>query len=753
VKRLLTVLVLALVVALAVVHAPGAGAAARTRPHGKVLVVSYPGLTWDDVVQRHPPVLDALLRRSAVASMSVRTIGPYTSLGEAYATIGAGNRATAEDAFAGQAYPPQAAVEGDLAAEVFARRCGCSASGMAVLQVGMPRVTRSNDRLLYGAEPGALGTALSQAHRRAAVIANADRAIGAVADQVHREAALAAVDEEGRAPLGNVGPALIVEDPTAPYGVRMDVDATADAVSAAWDGADLLVLEMSDLDRADRYSDLTTEQATESARGQALARADVLLDRVLQHVDATRDLVLVVAPTAPRGPAQLTVAAASGPGFRPGQARSATTRRNGFVTLPDIAPTVLDFLGVDIPDAITGTAIVSGGGGVSSHTFASMVDDDEVARFRDRATGPASVTFIVLQVVGYALAALALTRWRRARPWVEWLLLVPLAQAPLAFLSGLVRYDALTVPGYVVIHVVTGAALAGLALVAGRALERRLGAASALVAPLALLVLTLLVLLVDIAVGGPLQLNTVFGYSPTVAGRFAGWGNLTFSLVAAAALIAMSGAWSFASLRAGARAPRRRQRALALVAASLFVVVLADGLPSLGSDVGGVLALVPAGAVLVLLLAGVRLSWTRLVLIVAGTAAVLVTFALVDLSRPEDSRTHLGRLAAKVLHADNGGVATVLHRKVQANVGILTSSVWTWVIPIALAFLSFLLWRRPGSLAAVEERMPGLRAGLVASLIAGIVGFALNDSGIAVPAMMLAVVLPYLAFLLVRTAD
>jgi len=79
--------------------------------------------------------------------------------------------------------------------------------------------------------------------------------------------------------------------------------------------------------------------------------------------------------------------------------------------------------------------------------------------------------------------------------------------------------------------------------------------------------------------------------------------------------------------------------------------------------------------------------------------------------------------------------------------------VWTWVIPIALAFLSFLLWRRPGSLATVEERVPGLRAGLIGSLVAGIVGFALNDSGIAVPAMMLAVVLPYLAFLIVRTAD
>jgi hypothetical protein len=206
-------------------------------------------------------------------------------------------------------------------------------------------------------------------------------------------------------------------------------------------------------------------------------------------------------------------------------------------------------------------------------------------------------------------------------------------------------------------------------------------------------------------------------------------------------------------MRAGQRSPRRRGLTLAVIAAVMAAVVLVDGLPAFGSDVGGVLALVPAAAVVVLLLAGVRLSWTRISLIVLGTGAVLTTFALVDLSRPEDSRTHLGRLAAKVLHADNGGVATVIHRKVQANVGILTSSVWTWVIPIALAFMAFLLWRRPGSLAAVEERVPGLRAGLVGALVAGVVGFALNDSGIAVPAMMLAVVLPYVAFLILQTAD
>ena len=744
------------IVILAAVLWPGAAQAqdaAQDEEHGRVLVVSYPSLRWEDVLEQRPPALMRLLQSAAVASMSVRTIGPVTSLGEAYATIGAGNRATAEDAYAGQAYPPQASAEGDLVVDVFARRCGCSGTSMSVLHLGMPRIARSNSRLLYRAMPGALGEAIAEAGGHTAVVANADRALGAVADQVHREAALGVVDEEGRAPFGNVGPGLVTADPQSPYGLRMSVETVTDAVNAAWDGADLLLVEMSDLDRVEKYREVASEEAATAAHDAALARADTVLAAALEGVDLQRDLVIVVGPTSPKGPAQLTVAAIAGQGVEAGLARSATTRRDGFVTLPDVAPTVLDFLGIDVPDDMTGTKIRSSGGGVTDADLESLVDDNDMAVFRDKATGPASVTFIVIQVLGYGLAALALTRWRKARPLVTWLLLVPLAQAPLAFLAGLFRYDALSVPGFVVTHVIAGTALAGVALLVGRALRARLGEAASLVPPLSLIALTLAVLVVDVVVGGPLQLNTVFGYSPTVAGRFAGYGNLSFALLASTAVVAVTGGWSLASMARRARDPRRRSLGLGLVAVAFAGVVVVDGLPSLGADVGGVLALVPAGAVVVLLLARAPLSWRRVILIAVGTCVVLLTFALVDLSRPEDSRTHLGRLAAKVLDADDGGVSTVLRRKVEANIGILTSSVWTWVIPIAIAFLSFLVWRRPGSLRQLEERVPGLRAGLIGWLVAAIIGFALNDSGIAVPAMMLAVVLPYVAFLIVQMAD
>jgi hypothetical protein len=415
------------------------------------------------------------------------------------------------------------------------------------------------------------------------------------------------------------------------------------------------------------------------------------------------------------------------------------------VTLPDVAPTVLDALGVELPDDMTGTAITAVGD--DSPSLAALADANEEAMFRDRATGPASVSFIVFQVLTYVLAAFALTRVPRLRPWAAFMALVTLAQPPLAFLSGLVPYRSLGVVGYVVALFVGGAALAGVALLVGRATAGRTGSAGALVPPLLLVAFSLGVLVGDVAAGGHLQLNTVFGYSPIVAGRFAGFGNLAFALLAATAVVLATGTWGAAQLRGG------RRGILALVATLLVGVIVVDGMPSLGADVGGVLALVPATAIVLLVLTGRRIGGWKAVLIGGATVLVLGGFALVDLARPEDSRTHLGRLAARVLDDGGGGAGTVIQRKLESNIAILTSSVWTWIIPFAVLFLAFIVWRRPGLLRALEERIPGLRACLIGALVVGGLGFAVNDSGVAVPAMMLGVVLPYVTFLAVRTQE
>jgi hypothetical protein len=439
------------------------------------------------------------------------------------------------------------------------------------------------------------------------------------------------------------------------------------------------------------------------------------------------------------------VFAMAGPGVEPGLARSPTTRRDGYVTLPDVGVTVLDALGLDPPSSMNATAIVSAGGPPFTPADASrLADADDLARFRDRTVGPVSVIYIVLQVVTYGLAAAALlTRGGRLRRGVELAALTILAVPLVAFLSGLTRYHHLALATYVVTVFAVALAIALVALP-----TRRI---HPFLPAFALVGANWLLQIVDVVAGGHLQLDTPLGYSPIVAGRFQGLGNLAFALLAASAVVVATGP---AGLRRrvwpdGAAVddvvPRPYLRWAIAVGAVTFVV---DGYPAFGSDVGGVLALIPAFVVLVLLLGGRRVTWEKLAVAGLGALVALAALAAVDLSRPAEDRTHLGRFATQLLDGDAG---VVIRRKVQANWFILTSSIWTWLVPVALGFLTFLALRRTGYLYRLQRRVPGVRPCLFGALVVGVLGFALNDSGVAVPAMMFGVVLPWITWLLLTT--
>ena len=699
----------------------------RLPDDGRVLLVSVPRLTWNLVDAIRPPAIGAFVDDAGVASLSVRTIGPVTTAGEGYATIGAGNRATASTLDDGLAFEPGEEVAGTLAGALFERRTGRPPDGAAVVQVAIGAIHRSNDRLLYGAEAGTLGTALADAGRSAAVVGVADTIAGDGRVLLQRQAALAVMDRDGRVAGGRTT-GLLVDDPVAPGGLRMDGAAVLAAARDALAEHDVVLVELSDLDRVDADRPVMTAEAYRQRRRDAVEAADAVFAELLAQVDLTRDLVVLLAPAAPRGRDQLTVFALDGPGVPSGDARSATTRRPGYVTLPDVAPTLLHALRVAIPDEVTGTRITVEPGSLQPHDMA--VANTE-ALFRNEVVGPMSVTYIVVQVVVYGLAVVALTGQRsRLRPWVQIAALTVLAVPLVAFLSGLVRVDGLGVAAYVV------------AVMASAVWPLR--RVHLLLPPLLLVAANLLLQLVDVASGGWLQLDTPFGYSPIVAGRFAGFGNLAFALVAMAAIVTATGVWG---LPRQSVAPAR-DRWLVAAGAVLGLTLVMDGLPAFGSDVGGVLSATPAFAVTMALLGGWRIGWRRLLVVGLVTLAVVTAFALADLARPEDSRTHLGRFVAQLLDGEGG---TILRRKLQANVSILTSSVWTYVIPAALAFLAFLTARRTGFMRRLLDRVPGAEACVVGGLTAGALGFALNDSGVAIPAMMFGILLPHLAYLVLAT--
>ncbi|MFN2586538.1 MAG: hypothetical protein ABR613_00270 [Actinomycetota bacterium] len=694
--------------------APAPAATAQTCSN--VAVVALPAVTWSEVQRVRPPHLLEVARGGSIGSVSVRTNTARTTYAAGFATLGAGTRLDAPKSagLASRPAPDRAELERHV------RVAGVDAIRELAGEAG------------YGtARPGALAAALTDRP----VVAIGSSSLGFDPPSpvgADRPVLLTAMDDEGLVDAAAVGPGLLRPDAGAPFGVRTDVDAVADvAAQALEDPCAVLVLDPGDLVRADTLS-LLRRDPLAVERAAALMSADAQLGAVAELLDDD-DLLLVVTVTSPRSDdaTHLGIAAARGPGFPAGgRLESASTRKAGLVTLPDVAPAILAHLGVDRPAWMLGRAWF--GEPARGDLIAEAVDLDEESVFSYGVQPGVATGFVVAQVAAYVvlLALFALRRRGSAVPRgvpATALEVAALAVAafPLAsYLAGAGMTHELGTGGFVALLLAVDAALVGVSFALARAPLGRL---------LAIAGGTLLVLVGDLALGERLQLNAVFGNSPIVAGRFAGLGNLAFSILGASALVT-------ATVLVHTR--RRSTGALAAAAAIFAGTVFVDGAPSLGSDVGGVIALVPGFALTWMLLSGRRVTVRAAV--VAATAGVLALglFVVADLARPEESRTHLARLVENVGDEGFGVFADTVERKVKTNLRIFGSTIWTYLVPPALLLLGVLVRKPPGRWQQLAERFPAVRSGLIGGLVLALLGGAVNDSGIVVPAMFLSWLVP-----------
>ena len=188
-----------------------------------------------------------------------------------------------------------------------------------------------------------------------AVIGNADHSL---TQSRFRHVGLAAIDHRGEVAAGDVSSRLLLADDLAPFGVRLDADVVASTFASTWEHSDTVLVELSDLERAEAARRSSTPDQARSQFAEAVSRSDELVGRLLDHVDLTRDLVMVVAPTIAGTNPGVTVFGATGAGMPRGWARSASTRRDGYVELTDIASTVLRNFGIAVPEAVNDTPIL-----------------------------------------------------------------------------------------------------------------------------------------------------------------------------------------------------------------------------------------------------------------------------------------------------------------------------------------------------------------------------------------------------------
>jgi hypothetical protein len=497
-------------------------------------------------------------------------------------------------------------------------------------------------------------------------------------------------------------------DEAFPGGARVHVRAAQAEVDAALATARALVVDLGDTARVER--ELGTDPP---ARGPwmrlAMARADAFIGWVRGRLTAD-DTLIVAALTPPleRQHARrfLGAVAMIGPGVRPGLLTSASTEREGVVTISDLAPTILRRAGVEPPSTMTGEPfrVVARGNGPDA--LASLERDLVHASI---VRGPLMRGTVI---VGSALAVLALltvlagrgragpprgiaTTWRATLDTA----LLAIASTPLVlFVEPLFGTETLTQTAITVAAVALGASIV---------LRFAVGSRRAIAG---VLTVTAAAILVDVVAGGPLAERSPLSYLIAEGARFHGIGNDAMGVVIGAALFA-----------AAAFLDRRiTTRRAGLVAGALAGTAVVMAAPQLGAKFGSVPAAVPAFALFAFLATGRRLDLRALIGIAIVTVLAAGLVVAVDALR--ESGTHVARAV--------GGGGEVLGRKAGAAGRLLALSYWMAAILAAGGSLALLAWRRPVLLGRGLWGRPSARRALACAAVAAAGCIGANDAGV-----------------------
>ncbi len=747
-----------------------------------VLLVGVTGLRWDDLSAVGTPALAELAATGAVGSTVVRSVRSFTCPSAGWLAVGAGGRADDTRVADGSC---RTLTEPDAAGRV----------------PGWDDYVAATDASAYDSRLGLLGDAVASSGLAATgigpgaavALAGADGRV--VGEHVDRPEGVDELRDATAAALA--GSSLVVVDAGS---VRDPGRATRDRVAAdpAGDEADASPV---DATRADPAQEVGPEVVAEPDRAEQVRALAARLGAVLDgaRASAADPTVLLVSVADSGRRAHLQVAAATGLGEPGGLLGSASTRQPGLLQTTDVAPTVLDALGIRdraAAGALVGAPVRAAADDRSgTERVAALVDQNR----RAQAVAPRVSGFYVLWVgVNPALyAAVTVGLTRRGRSLLAWVrrrsraateaphadqeqvqargvlevlrvAAVAVASIPVAtFLANLVPWWRSGEPGWVL-----GLLVAAFALVASAAAYAVPAWRHVPLGPVGVVAaITATVLGLDVALGARLSLDSLMGPGSLVAGRFYGFGNPALALFVTATTLG-----AVALVDPLVRRGRRRSATAVVALTGLLTLGVVSGIvsttPTTGANFGGPPVVVAGFLVLVVVTAGARLGWRRLVLVVGAGISASVVLSVLDWLRPADERTHLGRFVETVL---DGGLGGVLLRKAGTNLRILLGSEQT-LLAIGGLLLVVLLLGRPARsalraadggpyawlsggapLRALTHDAPLLVGGLTALGVALGFGFAINDSGVVVPATGVGLAVPLLVaacatWLLGRTA-
>ena len=416
-----------------------------------------------------------------------------------------------------------------------------------------------------------------------------------------------------------------------------------------------------------------------------------------------RDMLIALERPPPEQGDLLSVGIA-GEGFD-GLLTSDSTRLPGMVLTTDLAPTILERLGIAVPGEMSGSAIHAEGEPDAAEVVSLEDRLGEVGPRRGPVIGSTVLAWVALCLLAIALlgrraAAAALSLLALAAIYLPALLLAGAALEPEEWVEALLVGLGGPLAAAVTLAVVRGYAAVAVACA-----------------------VTVAAYAVDVVVGSPLTAVSLMGPNPGLGVRFFGIGNELEATLAPLVLLGTGAAIAAWAPRPEVRRDGGPAAAIAFGAACLIATAaFAPG--RFGADVGAAIVLAVGGGVAAA--AALRSARRRTVaLVLAAPVAALALLAAADLVLGGDA--HLSRSVLEAGGLDQ--VGEVAERRLRLSAASFEKTLGSPFLLGAVVVIVLGVAYRRRIASWFEGRRPAL-AGFAGAIAAVVVGTVANDSGV-----------------------
>lgn len=667
----------------------------------KVIMLIINRIDFEDLDQM--PKLKSLIGRSGIGLMNTRASGKNSEY-KSYASIGWGTRAEASH---------NSSLFHKLDSHtrpIYRRRTGKEPPGDGLINLDINSLIVQNERGDYGAIPGLLGQILNDNGHRTALLGN-----GNLDDSQITPAGLIGMDLDGYINFGHIGKDLLEEDEGRPFGLKTNYKLLFEKFQEEYRRADLLVIETGDSIRLERYRDKLNFQAYQEQKSNILGEIDDFVLNIVESMGREDRLIITV-------PYPSDLAASRGERLTPliiyegkygGEDRggqllySQTTRRQGLVANLDIGPTILAYFNLT-SDKMTGRPIQALDQ-EDNLAYVNKLNKTIVNTSNQRYRVLYSFAIYEILVSLLALVLISL-KWDILIGWHKYISLGLIANMLIPFsLLILPLFGVKNIVATYLLLIVITAGLLGLLnyLTRGNNLGMVLYSSGLLA----------LGLIIDIASGQNLIKNSLLGYDPIIGARYYGLGNEYMGILIGAVLIFTTTAME--KYRIG--------RSLLVLFYGLAVLVI--GFPKLGANVGGTITGLFAFLFVIIKLSGQKITPRKFIYMGLAVVASIALLALADLFIIE-SKSHLAAAIEQIIARGPITIYQIISRKIAMNIKIMGVTIWSKVLLSGILVLAILFYRPIGWIKKISGKYNYLAIGWTGIIIACIVGFTVNDSGI-----------------------